>query len=137
MPTWNPRLVLGVKVIDAEHMELFNRADALLGAMREQRSAQEVKPLLAFLDDYCSRHFENEEQLMRERKYPALAEHAAQHAAFRKQLRGILDRFHFKGSSATVTLDAQQFISGLVQHIGRNDVQLAGFLVGGGLATKA
>ena len=95
---------IGVESIDAQHMELFRRADALLGAMRERRSADEVKPLLAFLEDYCSRHFVSEEQLMRERKYPSIAEHAVQHQVFRRQLRAIMDRFQSRGSSAAVTL---------------------------------
>ena len=104
--------------------------------MRERRSAKEVKPLLDFLADYCSRHFESEEQLMREKQFPGLAEHVVQHRSFREQVDDLLVRFQSKGPSATVTLDTQQFISSLVEHIGEADAKLVSFLAGGGLARE-
>jgi hemerythrin len=131
MPTWTPKLAVGVPAIDAQHKELFARADALLTAMSQGKSAQELKPLLAFLDDYCSRHFASEEKLMRERKYPGLREHAAQHAIFVKQFEDVVGQFHEKGPSLTVSLGVQKLVSGwLVQHIGVVDTKLAGFLNG-------
>ena len=95
------------------------------------KSAQEVKPLLGFLDEYCARHFASEERLMRERKYPGLQEHVAQHAAFVKQFQEVVQQFEAKGPSITVALGLQKLISGwLVQHIGAVDAKLAGFLAG-------
>ena len=129
MPTWTNRLALGVDAIDSQHKELFARADALLAAMSQGKSAQEMAPLLAFLDDYCSRHFASEERLMREKKYPGLQEHVSQHAIFVKQFRGIVELFHAKGPSITVSLGIQKLVSSwLVQHIGAVDGKLAGFL---------
>jgi hemerythrin len=129
MPTWTPKLAIGVPAIDSQHKELFARADALLTAMSEGKTAQEVKPLLAFLDDYCSRHFTSEERLMREKKYPGLHEHVSQHAVFVKQFQGIMEQFHAKGPSITVSLGIQKLVSSwLVQHIGAVDAKLASFL---------
>ena len=131
MPTWSQKLAIGVPAIDAQHKELFARADALLAAMGQGKSAQEVKPLLTFLDDYCSRHFASEERLMREKKYPGLKEHLAQHAAFVRQFQDVVQQFDAKGPSITVALGLQKLVSGwLVQHIGAVDAKLAGFLAG-------
>ena len=70
MPIWNADLAVGVPDIDAQHQELFRRADALLAAMKERQPAdREVERLFLFLDEYCSRHFASEERLMREKKY--------------------------------------------------------------------
>ena len=130
MPTWNQKLAVGVPTIDSQHKELFARADALLAAMSQGKSAQEVKPLLDFLDDYCSSHFASEEKLMREKRYPGLQEHAAQHAIFVKQFQEVVEQFRAKGPSITVSLGVQKLVSGwLVQHIGSVDTKLGSFLM--------
>jgi len=129
MPTWTQSLAVGVPVIDKQHKELFARADALLAAMKQGQTSAEVKPLLDFLDDYCSRHFATEETLMREQKYPGLHEHIAQHAQFVKQFQDIVAQFDAKGPSTTVSLALQRLICGwLVQHVSAVDKKLAGFL---------
>lgn len=131
MPTWNSGLAIGVAAIDAQHQELFARADAVLEAMRAGQSAAEVQPTLAFLDDYCSRHFASEERLMRERSYPGLAEHVAQHQSFVKQFEALVAQFTAKGASPTVIIALQQLISGwLVKHVGAVDKKLAASLKG-------
>ena len=129
MPTWTTKLAIGVPAIDSQHKELFARADALLAAMSQGKSAQEMAPLLAFLDDYCSRHFASEERLMREKKYPGLQEHLSHHAVFVKQFQDIAEQFRVKGPSITVSIGIQKLVSSwLVQHIGAVDGKLAGFL---------
>ncbi len=129
MPTWTQSLAVGVPVIDKQHKELFARADALLAAMKQGQTAAEVKPLLDFLDDYCSRHFATEESLMHERKYPGVREHIGHHAQFVRQFQEIVAQFDAKGPSTTVSLALQRLICGwLVQHVSSVDKQVARFL---------
>ena len=129
MPTWNPGLAIGVPAIDAQHVELFKRADALLAAMKAGRSTAELVSLLAFLADYCQRHFSAEEHLMRERAYPGLAEHVAQHAEFARKFEAITADLHAKGPSSAITIGLQQLVCRwLVAHIGTVDKRLAAFL---------
>ncbi|BDG08737.1 bacteriohemerythrin [Anaeromyxobacter paludicola] len=131
MPTWNPTLAVGVNAIDAQHKELFGRADALLEAMKQGRSGDEVLKLLAFLDDYCSRHFACEEKVMREQRYAGYDEHVAQHAIFVKQFQDLVAQFRARGQSPVLTIGLQKLICGwLVQHIGAVDKKLAGALAG-------
>ncbi len=138
MPTWTQKLVLGVPAIDAQHRELFARADALLAAMSQGKSAHEVKPLLSFLDDYCSRHFASEEKLMRELNYSGLREHVAQHTVFTRQFQEIVANFQIKGPSITVSLGVQRLVSGwLVQHIGAVDTKLAASVAGRSVSMTA
>ncbi|GEJ58187.1 bacteriohemerythrin [Anaeromyxobacter diazotrophicus] len=131
MPTWNPSLTVGVTAIDEQHQELFQRADALLEAMRAGKSTEEVKPLLEFLDAYCARHFASEERVMRERGYPGLEEHLAQHRTFVGNFQKVAEQFELKGASPTVTIALQQLVCGwLVGHIGAVDKRLGAFLAG-------
>ena len=131
MPTWTPKLAVGVAEIDAQHKELFARANALLAAMSTGKPADEVKRLLAFVEDYCARHFASEERVMREKRYPGLAAHKAQHEDFTRRFQELVAQLQLKGASPTVTLATQSFVCGwLVEHIGKVDMELGKFLAG-------
>lgn len=85
MLTWTPALAVGVAELDAQHQELFRRAEAFLEAM-EHRSPQRTAELLAFLDEHARVHFSAEERWMAEHAYPDLEPHRREHAAFLTQL---------------------------------------------------
>jgi len=125
VPTWTQKLAIGVPAIDKQHQQLFERADALLLAMKEHRSAGEVRGLVGFLEEYCAHHFRSEENLMRERRFAGRQEHEEQHALFNRRFRAIVDAFAVKGPSLGVTVDLQDLItSWLVKHVSSVDVEL-------------
>jgi len=126
VPTWNQSLAVGVADIDRQHKQLFERADALLASMKQGRPADEVRTLIDFLGDYCSRHFRSEESLMLAMRYERREEHQRAHAEFGRRFREILDIFAVKGPSLSVTVELQDLIcTWLVKHIGAEDVALA------------
>lgn len=129
MATWNAKLAIGVPEIDAQHKELFERADALLSAMRSGQSGAEVDRLFWFLDDYCTSHFAAEERFMRAVKYPAADAHAGMHQTFTSEFDEIAGRLRRSGVSEALTLELQQLIAGwLVTHIRATDTKLAEFV---------
>ena len=131
MPTWNPSLATGVTVIDSQHKELFNRADALLAGMRAGKPAAELGQMVQFLADYCRTHFSSEERLMRDRKYTGAAEHLKQHAIFNEKFNALVEQFRQKGASPTVAIGLQRLIcEWLVTHIGTVDKKLAPVVAG-------
>jgi hemerythrin len=126
VPTWTKSLAVGVTDIDRQHQQLFERADALIGAMKQGRPAHEVRTLIHFVGEYCSRHFRSEEDLMLALRYERREEHQRAHAEFARKFREILDLFAAKGPSLTVTVELQDLIcTWLVKHIGSEDVLLA------------
>ena len=85
---WTEALSVGVPEIDAQHRELFSRVERLLEAsLRDDRSR--VAPLLEFLRDYVAVHFEAEERLMLEQRYPGYRLHKAEHDRFARDLRAM------------------------------------------------
>ncbi len=129
MPTslqWSPALAVGVPEIDAQHQELFRRAERLITALRAGER-REVEPLVHYLSDYVVEHFAAEERYMREIGYPGLEGHRAAHDAFREDLAEMLADYQRKGPTPLVALTMHNWLSdwlrrhtgGLDQEIGR------------------
>ncbi len=134
MPSWTPKYAVGHQVIDAQHQQLFQHADALLEAMHEGRAGEELGQLLDFLGRYVIEHFGTEERLMDGAKYPGTAQHKADHAAFVRRFQENVEIFRKKGATSMVVLDLRDMLRGwLVKHVCTIDVQLAAFLRGGQL----
>jgi hemerythrin len=129
---WTPALAVGVEPIDAQHQELFRRAEQLIAALRAGDRG-EVVPVLAYLEDYAVHHFAMEERLMREVGYPGLAEHVAAHEGFRAEYVEMARRFARTGPTAYVALTVHNWLSDwLRKHLGGLDLELGKFLAARG-----
>ena len=127
--TWSPKLSINVPAIDAQHQELFKRADDLLGAMRDGKGADEVKRLLGYLEQYVVTHFGAEERLMAARRYPELRAHHALHEEFKRQFQAIREQMQASSGGSAALLKLNTLIgTWLVQHIGTVDAKLGAFL---------
>jgi hemerythrin len=125
---WTPSLAVGDPDIDDQHRELFRRAARLITALRGGDRAQ-VPATLAYLEAYVVHHFEGEERLMRELAYPGLAEHAAEHRAFRHEFAVMAADFESRGPTALVALTLHNRLSAwLREHLGGVDLALGRFL---------
>jgi hemerythrin len=125
---WTAALSVGVDEIDAQHAELFRRAERLIAALRAGDRG-EVLPLLAYLDEYVVTHFEGEERLMRELAYPGLAAHVEAHRAFRSDFVAMVREFRRSGPTALVALTIHNWLSDwLRMHLGGVDRELGAFL---------
>jgi hemerythrin len=116
---------LGIESIDAQHRELYGRAERLIEALR-RGSRSEVEPLVSYLGDYVLEHFEAEESLMREGGFPGYAAHRAEHERFKNQFAAMAADFGDKGPSLLVALTLHNWISGwLATHLAGPDAELA------------
>ncbi len=80
---WRPSFASNHPAIDQQHRELFRLANALLDA-----SPAEFSTAFDTLLTHVEQHFSDEEQVLRDHAYEALADHAASH---RKLIREALD----------------------------------------------
>ena len=83
---WEESLKLGVAVIDEQHEEIFMYFDKLTDALQNGEGSGVVMDLLAYLDQYTSTHFKNEESLMDLHRYPGLELQRQQHSRFRENI---------------------------------------------------
>ena len=80
--TWKAAFACGQAAIDSEHRELFRLSNVLLGklATRTEEPAQFEEAFDALLG-HVVKHFAHEEQILQERAYENLEEHAEIHKA--------------------------------------------------------
>ncbi len=123
---WTPALALGHAEIDAQHQELFRRADRLLDAMASG-DRQGVAELFDFLGTYVVDHFAAEEKLMTDSAFPGYTVHKAAHERFVRDYQS-LRKLHQEcgAASAAVAIKARTWLTEwLANHIARTDQLLA------------
>lgn len=81
---WSDTYATGVRMVDADHHDLFETVNALYRSVERSPvlSAQERAALIDRLLRYTKEHFEREEALMAQYNYPHLARHRRLHHKF-------------------------------------------------------
>ena len=129
MERWKPEMSVGNPEIDAQHQEIFRRAESADEALGAGLSADETDRLVEFLVGYCETHFANEQRLMHRVKYPRIAEHLPQHAWFVKEVRAVQRDLAAGAPDDEVAMRLDELLlSWLVKHIGSHDRLLADWL---------
>lgn len=78
--SWKPKYASGDATIDTEHQNLFKQGNQLLDtAMRAEVDPAAFKAALKRLLGLIAEHFRGEEEILKQRGYSNLAEHAAKH----------------------------------------------------------
>ncbi len=127
---WISSLSTGVDWQDKQHMELFNRVNKLIDAMRAGKGKEEIGDLLSFLEDYVIHHFGTEERAMEEYSYPYASAHKSEHSRFKTEIGDLKERFLEGGASSSLVILVQnRIIDWLKNHIGGTDKMLGTFML--------
>jgi hemerythrin-like metal-binding protein len=125
MLTWSPSFEIGVPEIDAQHRTLFERAGRFAAAVQAGEPYDRMEELFLYLARYAVEHFEAEEHFMRGINYPHLAEHAAEHRAFKLRLRSLVPQWDSEGASRAMLLALLGFLdSWIANHITVSDQRI-------------
>jgi len=120
---------VGVVEIDAQHMELVNRLNALLSMEHEVDSKEESQKTINMLEEYIVKHFSDEEELQKKNKYPEYESHKKLHGLFIDEFEKLKKEFEANGHSLKFTMDLNNsLINWIVKHIKSADVELGKFL---------
>lgn len=117
-----PSLVLGIEMMDADHLRIERLLDDIAAA-----SDSDIVRLFANLDTELAAHFAREEELMKAKGFPGLHCHVAQHNTILDQLR--------RGAQLTDTAGLREHLVTLVpqlvqSHVFTLDRMTAAFLKG-------
>jgi hemerythrin len=118
---WSDDLRIDVPVIDAQHQRLFELAEHLFEAMRNDAGRDVVGQTLRELAAYTKTHYRAEERLIQRRGYRGLEAQLPQHSAFVERVQSLHARF--SSGSAHISMEAMHFLrSGLETHIRQRDM---------------
>ncbi|HTN52708.1 MAG TPA: bacteriohemerythrin [Anaeromyxobacter sp.] len=129
MIEWTPALAVGVEEIDAQHQELFRRAERFVTSL-SGTSRQEVGILLSYLRLYAVTHFGAEEAWMRDVGYPDYGPHKAEHDAFVEMIVKLSTEHEKRGGPGIQPERVGTWLQGwLVDHVSGTDTSFARFLL--------
>lgn len=125
---WTPSLAVGVSSIDQQHKTLFEKANQLFEAGKNNKSKEFIAELLGFLDDYTKEHFQSEETYMRSINYPEYEAQRKMHADFITSLAKLKKDYQESSGNILVILNANQMvIDWLLKHISIEDKKIGSF----------
>lgn len=126
---WTERLSVGIDTIDDQHKMLFEKADQLFEAGKNQKAKEFISELLDFLDEYTKKHFKEEEQYMLRIKYPELENQKKLHKEFIEQLGKLKSDYASSGGNVVVIITANQMVlKWLTNHIGIEDKKIGEYV---------
>lgn len=96
--SWNPRLAVGVEVLDGQHQELLDLINRLGDGLRSGRDFDELVEALKDLVRYTEHHFATEERLMDELGLRS-ERHRSEHRRLLESLMGFTLRLDADGVS--------------------------------------
>lgn len=133
MLVWNPRLELGVRVLDTHHRRLVDMANEVFAIVKAGAPLADVLKKLRELADFAAWHFGFEEDLMAETTYQDGTFHGEQHGELLGQLERFVERV--KAGSAGPLHSAKTFAflgAWVTRHIQLTDRPLAAHLLNRG-----
>lgn len=121
---WTHDLAIGHELIDADHRHIFDTAMRLQAEiMEEEPEYSIVGEVLVELIEHTGGHFQREEALMQEIRFPAYETHKREHTLLMEKVNDL--HRQFMDGRTHIAVEVADFIRhGLVRHIMRSDMEL-------------
>lgn len=124
---WTEKLNIGVPEIDSEHKYLITLVNGLHDKYCEGTFEADLAGAFLHLTNYTSRHFRNEEALMKVAGYPALKQHAREHELLSDQLSDLTEAF--VSGNKNLSEDTMLFLRDwLLDHVMVQDMKIGTFV---------
>ena len=126
--SWSDDLKIGEPEIDKEHWGLFALINDLHDKITDGVSEASVSSTLDALSAYVEVHFEHEERLMAESKYPDLETHKKAHKALEERVSSLIKDYEKDPKSFNYETFSEFLSQWLQNHIMKVDMAFAAYL---------
>lgn len=133
---WKPEYNTDIKIIDAQHKNLVDSINSLFDRIKGEEPEKVVlSETLNRLIEYASFHFDTEERLLLQLKYPDLDEHKKEHEQCTKKILELMEEF--EKENPLLALNLLTFLTDwLTHHILEVDKKYMRFLKENNLIEK-
>ena len=119
---WNEKFSLHHALLDKQHQELFDLANAVQALDPAKTDKAELGNLFKEFFDYMAKHFKEEEAYMQSLEYPLLEKHKKFHESIIEGMTKILkEKKGIEDLQKSMKMIAKKW---LVEHILENDLQI-------------
>ena len=127
---WDENLMTGNALVDMQHQRIFTRVSRLAHPEEGSGGMDDLEDTLAFLENFTTRHFTDEEALLLEYGYPGYAEHKELHTQFRENVvDDLIRRYNEDGSSEELMSDTNRaIIRWLANHMKNEDKKISDYI---------
>jgi len=131
--SWNPRMSVGVAVLDADHQKLVGMVNELYDGVQSGHGKESLGTILDRLIDYTKVHFAREEKFFAQTNYPDSVAHKKQHDDLCRQVLDVRQKYK-TGATSTLSLEVMNFLKNwLINHIQGEDKKYGPHLNGKGI----
>ncbi|MEK9150304.1 MAG: bacteriohemerythrin [Candidatus Desantisbacteria bacterium] len=125
---WDDSFSVGVKKLDEQHRQIVGIINKLIDTTSVSVDSELISDTLTEMRQYASDHFETEEHLLTEYKYPDYKSHKDHHIEFRKNTAGFsVDTLQYK---RTVPAEILTYLKEWwVNHILNTDMEYKAFFI--------
>ncbi len=123
---WNDGMSVGIPDIDEDHKRFILLINGLNRSMMDRMTPVEIKKRLQQIVDDAAQHFDKEEKLFKEWRYPDVDNHASMHAQTLKTLQTIMADFIPYGADSG-WIDAGLKIKNILTNHIQTDMKYADF----------
>lgn len=138
---WKEKYKVGVRLIDEQHQELFNRVSDFVQTIRSEEHWEDkldkVKETMAFMQEYVVVHFEEEEIYQEKINYPDIQEHKQEHTKFKEGVNHYVKIFEEEGfTEEKIQEFGGRLMTWLIMHVGKMDQKIGAYVEGKGGETQ-
>ncbi len=123
---WSSDLETGNKLIDSQHKELIDAVNNLIDACFKLNGLNQLTKTADFLQNYVTMHFNEEEKLQFNTKYPQYQSHKQLHTNFKAVVKNLVNELRVNGPSPKLLNDITTLIGDwIIKHIKNEDTKVA------------
>ncbi len=124
---WDKEISVNNHKIDQQHQRLFELTNNLIQNATATSRSKIVNEALSELLHYSRTHFTDEEAILAEHNYPKLAEHRAEHEAFKYQM-AMFSKDVLYGKESVIEEMIDYLITWLAEHTSSADQDYKNYL---------
>lgn len=124
---WRKDIEIGIEKVDNQHKKLITLINELYNSYIKKTHKDKVIETISSLKEYSIYHFNTEEKIFDEKKYPHKAEHVAEHEKFITKISEFCEKYEKQEGVLTLRL-LMYLQKWVLDHIKKEDKKYAQFL---------